>query len=103
MLSLGALKGLCPEQHCPRHCPPLQGLSEGPKSTARSSAKNASLGRPVSLKQAAELIGCSPWTVRQRLIPLGLPYVRFAASGKLIFYTNQIAAWILKLQGGNMT
>ena len=44
------------------------------------------------------MIGCSPWTVRQRLIPLGLPYFRSAASGKLIFYSHQLIAWINKRQ-----
>ena len=34
------------------------------------------------------MIGCSPWTVRQTLIPRGLPHFRFKASGRLIFYTG---------------
>ena len=61
-----------------------------------------SLGIPLNIVGAARLIGCSPWTVRQRLIPLGLPYFRSAASGKLIFYSRQLTAWILKQQGGNL-
>ena len=58
------------------------------------------LGRPLGLRQVAELIGCSPWTVRQTLMPRGLPFFRSAASGRLIFYTNQIVGWIEKQQGG---
>jgi hypothetical protein len=51
----------------------------------------------------AELIGCSPWTVRQTLIPRGLPHFRFAASGKLIFYTGQVTRWIESQQQGGTT
>jgi hypothetical protein len=60
----------------------------------------AEFGPPLSIRQVAALIGCSPWTVRQTLIPRGLPYFRFAASGRLIFYTNQIVGWIENQQGG---
>jgi hypothetical protein len=58
------------------------------------------LGTPLNIREVARLIGCSPWTVRQKLIPMGLPYVRFGASSKLIFYTDQVLRWIQKLQGG---
>ena len=62
-----------------------------------------SLGMPLNIAGAARMIGCSPWTVRQRLIPLGLPYFRSTASGNLIFYSHQLTAWILKQQGGNLS
>jgi hypothetical protein len=52
------------------------------------------------MQAVARLIGVSPWTVRQRLMPQGLPHFRVGASGKLIFYTNQVVAWITKRQGG---
>ena len=52
------------------------------------------LGEPLSLREVAELIGCSPWTVRQTLIPSGLPFFRSTASGRLIFYTDQVIRWI---------
>lgn len=52
------------------------------------------LGPPLDIRQAAAVIGCSPWTVRQKLIPMGLPCVRFGASGKLIFYLDQVVRWI---------
>jgi hypothetical protein len=59
------------------------------------------LGAPLDLRAVAKLIGCSPWTVRQNLIPKGLPVFRSGASGKLIFYTNQVVRWIhQKQQGG---
>ena len=64
----------------------------------RSSA--AVLGPPLSIRQVADLIGCSPWTVRQKLLPKGLPYFRSAASGRLIFYEVQVVRWIEKMQGG---
>jgi hypothetical protein len=54
----------------------------------------AQLGRPLDLCQASRLIGCSPWTVRQKLLLRGLPHFRSAASGKLIFYEAQIVRWI---------
>jgi len=59
------------------------------------------LGEPLSVYDAARLIGCSPWTVRQTLIPRGLPHFRFKANGRLIFYRDQIIRWIEKHQGGN--
>jgi hypothetical protein len=60
-----------------------------------------SLGRAMDLTQTAALIGCSPWTVRQKLLRLGLPFLRSAASGKLIFYEAQVVRWIEKQQGGH--
>jgi hypothetical protein len=57
-------------------------------------ALHVELGPPLGICQVAALIGCSPWTVRQTLVPRGLPFFRSAASGRLIFYTNQIVAWI---------
>jgi hypothetical protein len=41
------------------------------------------------------LIGWSPPTVRQRYVPAGLPFIRLALSGKLIFYRNQLTSWLL--------
>jgi hypothetical protein len=58
------------------------------------------LGPPLDIKQAARLIGCSPWTVRQKLLPRGLPFFRSAASGKLIFYQAQVVRWIERQQQG---
>ena len=63
-----------------------------------------SLGVPLCIEEAAGLIGCSPWTVRQTLIPRGLPHFRFKANGRLIFYRDQVIRWIEnQQQGGNTT
>ncbi len=58
------------------------------------------LGPPMSIAETAGLIGCSPWTVRQTLIPRGLPHFRFKANGRLIFYRDQVIRWIENQQGG---
>jgi hypothetical protein len=58
------------------------------------------LGTPLSIREVARLIGCSAWTVRQRHLPLGLPCFRSGPAGKLIFYRNQVVAWILRQQKG---
>jgi hypothetical protein len=56
------------------------------------------LGEPLGIRDVCALIGCSPWTVRQTLIPKGLPCFRSAASGRLIFYRQQVVRWILRQQ-----
>lgn len=56
------------------------------------------LGEPLDIKQIAKLIGCSPWTVRQVLIPAGLPHFRAGANGKLIFYHDQVVQWVVRQQ-----
>jgi hypothetical protein len=61
------------------------------------------LGPPLSIRQVAALIGCSPWTVRQTLVPRGIPFFRSAASGRLIFYRDQVIRWIEQQQGGKTT
>jgi hypothetical protein len=81
--------------------------SSGPPRALASSFAGASLpvklGEPLGLGQVAELIGCSPWTVRQTLIPRGIPFFRSGASGRLIFYTDQVVRWIESQQQGGMT
>ena len=57
------------------------------------------LGQPLDISQVARLIGCSAWTVRQTLIPKGLPHFRFTPLGRLIFYEDQIIRWIETKQG----
>jgi hypothetical protein len=56
------------------------------------------LGEPLTIRQVSRLLGCSVWTVRQRCLPLGLPYFRVAKTGKLIFYRHQVTRWILEKQ-----
>ena len=70
-------------------------------SAARTNARGASgdeLGEALDIKQAAALIGCSPWTVRHTLIPKGLPCFRAGANGRLIFYEQQVVRWVLRTQ-----
>jgi hypothetical protein len=73
--------------------PLAEGLAAPPKGSSA-----AMLGQPLSIRQAAELIGCSPWTVRQKLLPRGLPHFRSGASGRLIFYEAQVVRWIASKQ-----
>ena len=56
------------------------------------------LGTPLDIRQVGRLIGCSAWTVRQTLIPKGLPHFRFTAHGRLVFYEDQIIRWIERMQ-----
>jgi hypothetical protein len=54
----------------------------------------------MDIRAVAALIGFSPWTVRQKLIPFGLPHFRSGASSKLIFYRDQVVRWIESQQKG---
>jgi hypothetical protein len=56
------------------------------------------LGQPLTISEVAQLLGCSLWTVRQRYMRLGLPYLRTSASGKLVFFRGQVIDWILERQ-----
>jgi hypothetical protein len=94
-------------QCCTPHYTPPRGANfaqPGPVLGPMGRSIPAELGPPLSIREVAKFIGCSPWTVRQTLMPRGLPHFRFAASGKLIFYTDQVARWIERQQqGGNTT
>lgn len=103
------LRGISPEtlvQRWPRHWPgqPVANFAEP---GAILSGKGVEigpfppLGIPLNIREVARMIGCSPSTVRQTLIPKGLPVFRSGASGKLIFYRDQVIRWIEKIQGGN--
>jgi len=56
------------------------------------------LGEPLAIAEVARLLGCSAWTVRQRYLPLGLPHFRIGKVGRIVFYRNQVVAWVLKNQ-----
>src|SRR5260370_36898787 len=56
------------------------------------------LGEPLTVRQVAKMIGCSPWTVRHRYLSDGIPHIRTGPTGKLIFYKNQIIRWLLREQ-----
>jgi|HubBroStandDraft_6_1064221.scaffolds.fasta_scaffold07923_9 hypothetical protein len=82
-------------QNCPQECPHPD---DHPGTFCEP------LGEPLSIRQVASLIGCSPWTVRQRYVPAGLPHLRSGPNGKLIFYKTQIIHWLLRQQqkGGSI-
>lgn len=71
-----------------------------PSGDAPHSSRNGDdpLGEPLGLREVAKLIGCSPWTVRQRYLPAGLPHFRSGPNAKLIFYKNQVIRWLLRQQ-----
>jgi len=56
------------------------------------------LGEPMTIREVARFIGCSPWTVRHRYLPQGIPHLRSGPMGKLIFFRNQVVQWILQQQ-----
>jgi hypothetical protein len=78
----------CPHG-CPEHCP------QGEK--AETPAPEL-LGHPLSIQEAASLIGCSVWTVRQRCLRQGLPHFRASRTGRLVFYRNQVIRWLIEIQ-----
>ena len=80
---------------------PLQKLRISAPSSSKSEDYGPvphALGTPLNIRQVACLIGCSEWTVRQTLIPQGLPHFRVSTLGRLIFYEGQIVRWIEKKQ-----
>jgi hypothetical protein len=83
-------------QSYPQHYPQFQDANASPIDRPDVSA----LGVPLTIREVARLIGCSAWTVRQRHLPQGLPCFRSGPAGKLIFYRNQVVAWILRQQKG---
>jgi len=80
-----------PGQRNPQRCPQVPGGSH-------SSVSPGSLGEPMDIGQVAALLGCSAWTVRHRYLAQGLPHLRACASGKLVFFREQVIGWILKRQ-----
>jgi len=56
------------------------------------------LGDALTIEEVALLLGCSPWTVRQRYLRQGLPYLQARPRGKLVFFREQVIAWIEKRQ-----
>lgn len=70
---------------CPTHCPYPNTL-EFP------------LGIPMDIEDVAAILGCSPWTVRQKYLPQGLPHLRASATGRFVFFREQVLDWIVKRQ-----
>jgi AraC-like DNA-binding protein len=86
-------------QSNPQHCP------HRAETGSAIQPRTQSLGEPLTIHEVAELLGCSVWTVRQRYMPQGLPYLRASTTGKLVFFYKQVIDWILRRQqqkkGGN--
>jgi|GEM_PF-2217956 len=78
-------------QRSARHCARREG-------DQRSFDAFEALGQPMNIRHVATFLGCSAWTVRQRLLPAGLPHFRLARTGKLVFFENQIVRWIVDKQ-----
>ena len=82
----------------------LSALAEnGARHSARSARQGTQhtlpeLGEPLAIGEVARLLGCSEWTVRQRHMRLGLPYLRTSATGKLVFFRGQVIDWIVERQ-----
>lgn len=80
------------------------GASESARQGARSADDSHSpsggsdLGEPLSIHDVAVMLGCSAWTVRQRYLQQGLPHLRACAGGRIVFFREQVIAWILKRQ-----
>ena len=72
----------------------------GPIPEVEMNEKELILGEPMGIRAVAALIGCSPWSVRQSLLPQGLPHWRSGPSGKLIFYRDQVVRWLIAQQQG---
>ena len=76
----------------PQHCPYPEAAISG------SSSNSNPLGEPLAIEEVARLLGCSAWTVRQRYVRQGLPYLQARPRGKLVFFRAQVVAWIEKRQ-----
>lgn len=90
-----------------RHAPPEEFLSplagkgspvERVDVPPNSMGRMNPLGEPLAIEEVARLLGCSPWTVRQRYLRQGLPYLQARPRGKLVFFCAQVIAWIEKRQ-----
>ena len=71
---------------------------ERDEGTTDSSGQRQALGEPLAIEQVAALLGCSAWTVRQRYLRQGLPCLQARPRGKLVFFREQVIAWIQKRQ-----
>lgn len=78
---------------------PTFGQSAPPNSTGSDrSFRTSPLGDPLTVDEVAALLGCSAWTVRQRYLRQGIPYLQARPRGKIVFFREQVIAWIEKRQ-----
>lgn len=89
MASQGVLSGFPKSGNSDQACPESAHPAAGVRDT---------LGEPLAIEEVAQLLGCSAWTVRQRYLRQGLPYLQARPRGKLIFFREQVVAWTLKRQ-----
>jgi hypothetical protein len=61
-------------------------------------SRESLLGEALGVAQVAKLLGCSPWTIRQKYLPQGLPHMRASSAGKIVFFSAQVIGWVLKRQ-----
>ena len=79
-------------QHYPRQSP-----EQNPRT---STPVTSPLGEPLSINQVAAMLGCSAWTVRNSLVPKGLPHFRSGPTSRLTFFSRQVVAWVQRKQKG---
>ena len=77
-------------QSCPQDCPHQAEMA--------IAHEMLPLGEALDIEEVALLLGCSAWTIRQKYLPQGLPYLRASANGKFVFFRRQVIDWILKRQ-----
>ena len=86
-----------PGQNDPRHYPQYP-TGESAAADVGTPHHADALGEPLGVREVAELLGCSDWTVRHGYLPQGLPHLRSGPLGKLVFFRNQVVRWVLQQQ-----
>jgi hypothetical protein len=86
---------------CRHHPAEARSRGQGEPQTSKTNASEPTqraptpeIGPPMNIQATAEMLGCSTWTVRQRLIQRGLPYFQINPRGKMIFYRDQVVRWV---------
>lgn len=69
-----------------------------PQHYPHQASDQSALGEPMDIEDVAMLLGCSVWTIRQKYLDEGLPYIRASAKGRFVFFRAQVIDWILERQ-----